>query len=47
MVLLELGRIHSKLNTFRRKLKKLRGNKNITTNIDRIQVYYSIICGYF
>ena len=30
-----------------RKIKKLIGNKNIITNIYRIQTYDSIMCGYF
>ena len=35
------------LNIFQKKLKKLIGNKNITTNLFRIQAYDSIIYGYF
>ena len=31
----------------KKKNRKLIGNKNITTNIYRIQAYDSIICGYF
>ena len=27
--------------------KKFIGNKNITTNVYRIQAYHSIMCGYF
>ena len=30
-----------------KEIKKLIGNKNILTNIYRIQVYDSIMCGYF
>ena len=30
-----------------KEIKKLIGNKNVITNIYRIQKYYSIICGYF
>ena len=32
---------------FQKKLKKNIGNKNIITNIYRIQAYNSIMCGYF
>ena len=35
------------LNIFQKKLKKAIENKNITTNICRIQAYNSIMCGYF
>ena len=35
------------LNIFQKKLKKLIGNKNITTNRFRILAYDSIIYGYF
>ena len=35
------------LNIFQKKLKKLIGNKNVKTNICRIQAYDSIMCGYF
>ena len=35
------------LNIFQKKLKKLIENKNIITNIYRIQAYDSIMCGYF
>ena len=35
------------LNIFQKKLKKAIENKNITTNICRIQAYDSIMCGYF
>ena len=35
------------LNTFQKETKKLIGNKNVITNIYRIQAYDSIICGYF
>ena len=35
------------LNIFQKKLKKLKRNKNITTNPFRIQAYDSIIYGYF
>ena len=34
------------LNTLK-EMKKFIGNKNITTNIYRIQAYDSIMCGYF
>ena len=34
------------LNSFQ-KIKKFIGNKNIITNIYRIQAYDSIMCGYF
>ena len=30
-----------------KEIRKFIGNKNITTNIYRIQTYDSIICGYF
>ena len=30
-----------------KEIRKFTGNKNITTNIYRIQAYYSIMCGYF
>ena len=30
---------------FPKEIKKLTGNENITTNIDRIQAYSSRICG--
>ena len=30
-----------------KEIKKITGNKNITTNIYRIQTYDSIMCGYF
>ena len=36
-----------KFNKFQKKFKKIKGNKNIITNIYRIQTYNSIICGYF
>ena len=39
--------IDSGLNIFRKKLKKFIGNKNITTNIFKVQAYDSIICGNF
>ena len=35
------------LNIFQKKLKKYIGNKNIITNIYRIQEFDSIMCGYF
>ena len=35
------------LNTFQKKSKKFIGNKNITTNIYRIEAYDSIMSGYF
>ena len=35
------------LNKFLNKLKKILGNKNIMTNIYRIQVYNWIMCVYF
>ena len=35
------------LNIFQEKLKRVIGNKNITTNIYRIQAYDSILCGHF
>ena len=35
------------LNIFKKKIKKFIGNKNIITNIYRIQAYDSIIYGYF
>ena len=36
-----------KLNIFQKKLKKLTENKYLITNIFRIQVWDSILCGYF
>ena len=30
-----------------KKIRKLIGNKNIITNVYRIQAYNSIVCGYF
>ena len=36
-----------KSNKFQTKSKKLIGNKNITTNIFRIQPHDSVMCGYF
>ena len=30
-----------------KEIKKFRGNKNVVTNIYRIQEYDSIMCGYF
>ena len=39
--------IDSGLNIFRKKLKKLIGKKNITTNIFKVQAYDSIMCGNF
>ena len=30
-----------------KEIKRLKSNKNITTDIFRIQVYDSIVCGYF
>ena len=35
------------LQIFKKKFKKFIGNKNILTNISRIQAYDSIICRYF
>ena len=35
------------LSTFQKKSKKFISNKNIATNINRIQVYNSIMCEYF
>ena len=35
------------LSAFQKKLKKIKGNRNIVTNIYRIQAYDSIMCGYF
>ena len=35
------------LNTFLRRLKKFIGNKNMQTNIFKIQANNSIMCGYF
>ena len=35
------------LNIFQEKLKRVIGNKNITTKIYRIQAYDSIMCGHF
>ena len=35
------------LNIFQKKFQKLLENKNIITNIYRIQAYDSIMCGYF
>ena len=32
---------------FQKEIKKFIGNKNIITNIYRIQAYDSIMCGYF
>ena len=32
---------------FQKKFKKIKGNKNIITNIYRIQAYNPITCGYF
>ena len=34
------------LNTLQKKIKKSIGNKNIITNIYRIQAFDSIMCGY-
>ena len=34
------------LNILKKKIKKFVGNKNIITNIFRIQAYDSIMCGY-
>ena len=39
--------IDSELNIFQKKLKKFIGNRNITTNIFRVQAYDSIMCGNF
>ena len=36
-----------KLNIVQKKLKKLTDNKYLITNIYRIQVWDSIVCGYF
>ena len=36
-----------KLNILQKKLKKLTDNKYLITNIYRIQVWDSIVCGYF
>ena len=35
------------LNTFQKKIKKFKGNKNIITNIYRIQAYDSVMRAYF
>ena len=35
------------LNILQKKIEKIIGNKNIITNIYRIQAYDSIMCGYF
>ena len=35
------------LQIFKKKFKKFIGNKNVLTNISRIQAYDSIICRYF
>ena len=35
------------LKIFQKEIKKFIGNKNIITNIYRIQAYDSIMCGYF
>ena len=35
------------LNMFQKEIRKFIGNKNIITNIYRIQAYDSIMCGYF
>ena len=35
------------LNLFQKEIRKFIGNKNIITNIYRIQAYDSIMCGYF
>ena len=35
------------LNLFQKKFKKFIGNRNVVTNIYRIQAYDSIMCGYF
>ena len=39
--------IVSELKMFQKEIKKFIGNKNIITNIYRIQAYDSIMCGYF
>ena len=39
--------IVSELNIFPKKIRKFNGNKNINTNIYKIQGYGLIMCGYF
>ena len=39
--------INLELNIFETKIKKFIGNKNIITNIYRMQAYDLIMCGYF
>ena len=34
-------------NIFQKKIKKIIGNENITTNIGRIQANNSVMCGFF
>ena len=38
--------IEFSIDRVQKKIKKFIGNKNITTNIFRIQAYASIMCGY-
>ena len=35
------------LQIFHKKLKKIIGNRNIRTNLFRMQEYNSIMCGYY
>ena len=41
-ILIALG-----LNIFQKEIQKFKGNKNIITNIYRLQAYDSIMCAYF
>ena len=47
IILMLLISIHLVYNTFRKKLKHLLTNKNITTNIFRIHPHDSVMCGCF
>ena len=47
MVIMQYTLIALELSTFQKKFKKIKGNRNIVTNIYRIQAYDSIMCGYF
>ena len=47
MVIMQYTLIALELSTFQKKLKKIKGNRNIVTNIYRIQAYDSTMCGYF
>ena len=47
MVIMQPTLAALELNIFQKKIKNIIGNKNVTTNICRIQVYDSITHGYF